>query len=571
MSLRVEHQNSYNQDDQKKVDSKKAPLESSSLEFEAQMKSGDTQKDWKGWEGYKPEYDQFEDKVKIEETDDTIKAEVDDASVPPEKKGILDEFVSWFKAGMEKLAKDIGKMLEFVQASMAAMSVEQALSQVFQSLKLDSSRGSRQSQLPPESQKALADASAKGPENLAKVVNAIVAQNPSAASAISAAAMKELAQANPATTTDAAAQIVQAAVQANPEAAAQITGAAAQSVIDSLPPESAADVLAAITKSGVSVNPKAAPQFAGEMTKAAVSANPEAAPQIAGEVAQAAIQAAPATAPQIAGEVTKSAVSANPEAAPQIAGEVVQAAGESVPDAKTEIAGQVAKVVGDLNPQAAGQIAREVAKATAQTSAFNESSEQNTPQAGPLKNEVPSGEGEPTGVLKSKSLSASEAAAAASATAPASIPAGTVSMEAAPAPAASSALDKRMSNLLADIVKTVKEMSIGETSTTISFNDATLRDVTVEISLNNGRLEVAFTTSDPDSQALLQNNMAALQGALQAASGSSSVSINVTGGLEFEASSESTDGIGAEQESKTEKFGSDSNKKVSGHGGASAS
>ena len=302
-----------------------------------------------------------------------------------------------------------------------------------------------------------------------------------------------------------------------------------------------------------------------------MSANPEAAPQIAGEVAQAAIQAAPAAAPQIAGEVTKVAASANPEAAPQIAGEVVQAAGESVPDAKTEIAGQVAKVVGDLNPQAAGQIAREVAKATAQTSALNEPSEQNTPQAGPLKNEVPSGEGEPTGVLKSKSLSASEAAAAASATAPASIPAGTVSMEASPAPAASSALDKRMSNLLADIVKTVKEMSIGETSTTISFNDATLRDVTVEISLNNGRLAVAFTTSDPDSQALLQNNMAALQGALQAASGSSSVSINVTGGLEFEASSESNDGIGAEQELKTEKFGSDSNKKVSGHGGASAS
>ena len=552
MSLRVEHQNSYNQDDQKKVDSKKAPLESSSLEFEAQMKSGDTQKDWKGWDGYKSEYDQFEDKVKIEETDDTIKAEVDDASVPPEKKGILDEFVSWFKAGMEKLAKEIGKMLEFVQASMAAMSVEQALSQVFQSFKLDSSQGSRQSQLPPETRKALADAAAKRPEDLAKVVNAIVVQNPSAAPAIAAAAMKEAAQANPAKTTDAAAQIVEAAVQAKPEAAAQIAGTAAQSVIDNLPSEKAADVL-------------------GGITKAAVSANPEAAPQIAGEVAQAAIQAAPAAAPQIAGEVTKVAASANPEAAPQIAREVVQAAGESVPDAKTEIAGQVAKVVGDLNPQAAWQIAREVAKATAQTSALNESSEQNTPQAGPLKNEVPSGEGEPTGVLKSKSLSASEAAAAASATAPASIPAGTVSMEASPAPAASSALDKRMNNLLADIVKTVKEMSIGETSTTISFNDATLRDVTVEISLNNGRLEVAFTTSDPDSQALLQNNMAALQGALQAASGSSSVSINVTGGLEFEASSESNDGIGAEQELKTEKFGSDSNKKVSGHGGASAS
>ena len=126
-----------------------------------------------------------------------------------------------------------------------------------------------------------------------------------------------------------------------------------------------------------------------------------------------------------------------------------------------------------------------------------------------------------------------------------------------------------MNNLLGDIVKTVKEMNIGETTTTISFNDATLRDVTVEISLNNGRLEVAFTTSDPDSQTLLQNNMAALQSALQATSGKSSVSVTVAGDSEMESSSDSTEGIGEGGESKTEK--SESDKKVSGQGGASAS
>ena len=110
MSLRVENQNYHKPDDQKKIDTEKASLDSSRLDFEAQMRSGDTKKDWKSWDGYKPEYDQFGDKVKIEETDDTIKAEVDDSSVPPEKKGILDEFVSWFKAGVEKFAKETSKM-----------------------------------------------------------------------------------------------------------------------------------------------------------------------------------------------------------------------------------------------------------------------------------------------------------------------------------------------------------------------------------------------------------------------------------------------------------------------------
>jgi flagellar hook-length control protein FliK len=114
-------------------------------------------------------------------------------------------------------------------------------------------------------------------------------------------------------------------------------------------------------------------------------------------------------------------------------------------------------------------------------------------------------------------------------------------------------------------------MNIGETTTTISFNDATLRDVTVEINLNNGRLEVTFTTSDPDSQALLQNNMAALQSALQAGSSTSSVSVSVTGDSETEDSSDSMGGVGEEGASKSEKSGSESDKKVSRQGGSSAS
>jgi hypothetical protein len=234
-----------------------------------------------------------------------------------------------------------------------------------------------------------------------------------------------------------------------------------------------------------------------------------------------------------------------------------------------KVLGEITDAAVEANPQAARQIPGEVAKATAQTSASHESLDQKTPQAGPLKNGAPSSEGEPEGEVKSKSSSAAESAAAASATASASVSAGTVSMEAAPAPAASSDLDKRLTSLLDGIIKTVKEINIGETTTTITFNDATLRDVTVEISSNNGRLEVAFTTSDPDSQALLQSNIAALQNALQAGSGSSAVSVTVAGDSETDASAEFAGTVGEGGSSKSEASGSD--KKVSAKGGASSS
>ena len=143
----------------------------------------------------------------------------------------------------------------------------------------------------------------------------------------------------------------------------------------------------------------------------------------------------------------------------------------------------------------------------------------------------------------------------------------TVNMESTTQSAAPSGLDKRLNNILADIVKTVKELNIGDTFTTISFNDSTLRDVTVEISLNNGRLEVAFSTSNPDSQNLLQSNISALQNALQAGSGVSSVNVSVAG--EPEEFPEFPEGGGEGTLSKSTDTKSD--KKVSGRGSASSS
>jgi len=193
MSLRVEQQNQHQLDDQKQVDTKKFPSDSSRFAFESQLRWGGPAQDWKNWDGYKPEYDQFDKNVKIEETEDTIKAEIDDENIEPEKKGLLDEFVSWFKEGVEKVAKQIGKAFEVAFASMVAMSIEQAMTLAFQSVKLDSSQDPRKIQLPPESHKALADAAAKGPKHLAEAVKTLVAQNPAMAlaPAIAAAAMKE--------------------------------------------------------------------------------------------------------------------------------------------------------------------------------------------------------------------------------------------------------------------------------------------------------------------------------------------------------------------------------------------
>ncbi|MFM8983518.1 MAG: hypothetical protein ACKOLA_11555, partial [Spartobacteria bacterium] len=311
MSLRVEQQTSHKPDDQNQVDSRKLPNDSARLDFESQLRRGGPALDWTNWDGYKPEYDQFENNVKIEETDDTIKAEVDDKAVEPEKKGVLDEFVSWFKDGVEKLAKQLGKALEFAVTSMVAMSVQQAMIQAFQAIKLDQTQGAGKAPLPPEAQKSLADAAAKGPKHLAEAVKTLVSQNPAMAPAIAAAAMQEAVQANPATASEAAAQIVEAAVQANPQAAPQIAGTVAQAATENLPPEKAAEVLAGITKATAEAAPSQTAAVAGEVAKVATQTLP------------------PEVASKALGEITKAAVQANPQAAPQIAGTVAQAATEN--------------------------------------------------------------------------------------------------------------------------------------------------------------------------------------------------------------------------------------------------
>jgi hypothetical protein len=78
-------------------------------------------------------------------------------------------------------------------------------------------------------------------------------------------------------------------------------------------------------------------------------------------------------------------------------------------------------------------------------------------------------------------------------------------------------------NIIKLIAETVSKIEIGETQTTITLQKTPdlPGDVTLEVRLINGKLDVQITATDPDSAMLLQNNIAVLQGALLSASGAS--------------------------------------------------
>jgi hypothetical protein len=675
MSLRVDQQNPRKQDDQNQIDSRKLPADSSRLEFESQLRSGGGIFDWTKWDGFKPEFNQFDKNVKIQETEDTIKAEVDDKNVEPEKKGVWEEFVSWFKSGIEKIAKELGKALEFAMASIVAMSVEQAMSQVFQTLKFDQHQGPGKSELPPESQKALADAAAKGPKHLAEAVKTLVAQNPSSAPAIAAAAMKEAAKANTAISADAAAQIVEAAVQANPQAAPQIAGAVAQAATESLPPEKAAQVLPGITKAASEAAPsqagavagevakvavenlsaEVAPIVLGEITKAAVEANPQAAPQISKEVAEVATNELSAVSlPNALGQIAQNAAEAAPEETPKIAdalsdvaiknipsevlpgalAQIVQGLATANPEAASDTSkAVVANVISSLPPELAAQIIPAIAQTSASldsvaevvTGIMEAMSDQLSsnelakilpalanlvaetspedlaavianmlskisalpqPLASELENALKgiesaspdSGKPAPAppaqvGSVENSKQNTDKAGESAAADFAANFQGAPVQTEfnagKVDAPLEQKAIPD---NVLKLIAETVSKIQIGETQTTITLQKTPdlPGNTTLEVRMENGRLEVVINATDPQAAQLLQNNLAALQSALSAGSGASQVSVSVEGpGTSGDSNTESN-GVG-ERSDKPQTSSSGDKKKVEanrGSGGA---
>ncbi|MFM8831565.1 MAG: hypothetical protein ACKOHM_11240, partial [Spartobacteria bacterium] len=142
--------------------------------------------------------------------------------------------------------------------------------------------------LPQNQEDQIFQAAAQGAENLAKVVQQLVSENPSLAEAIaayateldpsSAASFAELAiKANPQATAQIAASVAEVAIKANPQAAAQIAGsvfAIAMNAIPNISSPNTADIAARIAEVAIKANPSAAPDIAAEMMRTALSFSP---------------------------------------------------------------------------------------------------------------------------------------------------------------------------------------------------------------------------------------------------------------------------------------------------------
>jgi hypothetical protein len=125
-------------------------------------------------------------------------------------------------------------------------------------------------------------------------------------------------------------------------------------------------------------------------------------------------------------------------------------------------------------------------------------------------------------------------------------------------------------NLLKLIAETVSKIQIGETQTTITLQKTPdlPGDVTLEVRMENGRLEVNITATDPQSAQLLQNNLAALQSALAAGAGASQVSVTVESPATPSDSDTGSERVG-EDSGKTKASDSEGRKKVEGSRGNS--
>ena len=121
-------------------------------------------------------------------------------------------------------------------------------------------------------------------------------------------------------------------------------------------------------------------------------------------------------------------------------------------------------------------------------------------------------------------------------------------------------------NILKLIAETVSKIQIGETQTTITLQKTPELpgDTTLEVRMENGRLEVVINATDPQTAQLLQNNLAALQSALAAGSGASQVSVTIEGPDASIESDVSSDGVGE----NSEKSGAPTDKKGESKGGS---
>jgi hypothetical protein len=363
------------------------------------------------------------------------------------------------------------------------------------------STGSPEEILPQSQQDQILKAAAKSPEDLAQVVQQLVSENPSLAGAIAAYATK--------LDPSSAATFAEAAIKANPQAAAQIASSVAE-VASQANPEAAAQIATSVAEVAIKANPQAAAQVAGSVFSAVVNAIPNISLpntlDIAARIAKVAVSANPIAAPDITAEMMKIALSFSPGYAPAAAEELQSVINEVAPEFATVVGAVLQNLQTNTLPNSgsntpvtpiavaaapvAGVISGTVSMATGGTTPSpggNPAQSQNTPS---IPDQAPQ-----SGFIASQATAASVGGSN-------------------PVPQAS---PKVIVNLLQLIASTVSNMKIDETQTTIVLQKTAELpgEVTLEVRMRNGALEVNFNTSDPESLATLQNNISALQSQLQ--------------------------------------------------------
>jgi hypothetical protein len=376
-----------------------------------------------------------------------------------------------------------------------------------------------------------------------------------------------------------------------------------------LSPEAAPQIAGAIAQAAIEAG--ASPETIAEITKAAIAASPEAAPQIAGGVAQAAIKAG--ASPETIAEITKAAIAASPEAAPQIAGAIAQAAieagalpetiaviaqaaviatSQAAPDGVPQVVANLADVlIANLSPgqlplplasllenleelpkemvaQIAAALLARIPALPAQVQAeVRQAIEGVIGASGTGFTHAVSTPQHP-GVSKDTLEKGGEQAAfeAAQVQGPA------LQAEIQTGPVESPRAQKEIpENILKLISETVSRIEIGETQTTITLQKTPdlPGDTTLEVRMENGRLEVVINATDPQTAQLLQSNIAALQSALAAGGGATQVSVSIEG-VESPAESEDTSDEVGETHETSQPGGDKKVESKQGSGGAAS-
>jgi FlaG/FlaF family flagellin (archaellin) len=392
-------------------------------------------------------------------------------------------------------------------------------------------------------------------------------------------------------------EITKAAVEANPQAAPQISKEVAEVATNELSAVSLPNALGQIAQNAAEAAPEETPKIADALSDVAIKNIPsEVLPGALAQIVQGLATANPEAAPDTSKAVVANVISSLP---PELAAQIIPAISQTSasPDSVAEVVTGIMEAMSDqLSSNELAKILPALANLVAETSPedlaavianmLSKISALPQPLASELENALKgiesaspdSGKPAPAppaqvGSVENSKQNTDKAGESAAADFAASFQGAPVQTEfnagKVDAPLEQKAIPD---NVLKLIAETVSKIQIGETQTTITLQKTPdlPGNTTLEVRMENGRLEVVINATDPQAAQLLQNNLAALQSALSAGSGASQVSVSVEGpGTSGDSNTESN-GVG-EHSDKPQTSSSGYKKKVEanrGSGGA---